>query len=112
MHFYDSAGKAQLYTDDGEHLFTWSGKPVAYFYGDHIYSMSGQHLGWRANGWLIDSKGRRMLFEPNATGGPLKPARSLDSVKSIKSAMPIKGARSIAPVKPIFSSAWSQTRFW
>lgn len=112
MHFYDENGDAQLYTDDGVHLFTWDGEPVAYFEGDNLYDYDGTHRGWFRNGWICDQNGDCMLFEPDARGGPIKPLRSLDGLKSLKSLQPLKGLRELAPLKPLPSSNWSRTGFW
>lgn len=112
MHFYDRNGNAQIYTDDGVHLFTWDGEPVGYFSGDNIYDFNGIHRGWVMNGCLWDHNGDCMLFEPNARGGPMKPLRSLDSLKSLKSLMPLKGLRELAPLKPLLSLNWSRNGVW
>ena len=47
--FYSKSGRAIAYTEDGEHICTFSGRPIAYLDGDVVYSFSGQHIGWFEN---------------------------------------------------------------
>ncbi len=44
--FYDESGSAVAYSDDGTHIYLFSGQPVAYFQRDSVYSFGGRHLGW------------------------------------------------------------------
>ena len=55
--FYDSHGKPTAYTEDNEHIYLFSGKPVAYIDGSSVYSYSGRHLGWFDEGWIRDNSG-------------------------------------------------------
>ncbi|HCP31946.1 TPA: hypothetical protein DIT45_01645 [Candidatus Acetothermia bacterium] len=49
--FYDHSGSSVAYTQDGIHIYTFSGEPVAYLDGDSVYSFSGEHLGWFEDGF-------------------------------------------------------------
>ena len=42
--FYDSSGKPVAYTEDGTHIYLFSGEPVAYLDNESVYSFSGKHL--------------------------------------------------------------------
>jgi len=106
--FYDERGRPVAYTDDGTRIFTFTGRPAAYFDGESVYSFSGRHLGWFEDGWIRDNHGRCVFYTPNAQGGPVKPVQQVKPVKSIKSAMPIKAVRSIRPVKAVKSLSWSR----
>ena len=57
MVFYNSTGRAVAYTDDNENIFLFNGIPVAYFYGNLVYSYRGVQLGRFENGWIRDKKG-------------------------------------------------------
>ena len=107
MEFFDRNGKATCYAPDGEHLYLWTGKPVAYFSDDRVYSFKGKLLGWFSNGWLYDRKNMPALFSPDASGGPIKPVRSVTPVKSVRSVLPVKSVKSVAHVRPVRSSSWS-----
>lgn len=50
LDFYDRNGRPYAYSDDGEHIFTFNGKPVAYICEDSIYRFDGQHVGYFESG--------------------------------------------------------------
>lgn len=108
LDFYDSNGKPIAYTDDGEHIYTFSGRPVAYINQDSIYSFSGKYLGRLENGMIRDNDGCVALFSQNATGGPLKPVKQLKPLKGLKALKSLKGLKELKPLKPLSSSTWSR----
>jgi hypothetical protein len=77
LHFYNRHGEAIAYTDDGTHIYSWGGKPLAYIADDKIYSFAGQFRGWFNDGWIRDAAGNTMLFTRDARGGRLKPLLQL-----------------------------------
>ena len=105
--FYDQAGAPVVYTEDGEHLYSFSGEPVGYYSGDSVHSFSGKHLGWCDDGWMRDHAGNAALFTEDASGGPIKPIKQIRPIKGIKQIKPIKGVREIVPIRPIKSLGWS-----
>ena len=108
MIFYDSHGKPIAYTDDDEHIFLFSGKPVAYLYDELVYSFKGKQLGRFEKGWVRDLRGHCVFFTEDAEGsGPAKPAKHAKPAKSAKHAMPAKGARHAAHAKAADSVSWS-----
>lgn len=111
MEFYDKQGRAYAYSPDGEYIYLWSGKPVAYFRDEKIYSFAGRFLGRFENGWIIDQSGRRSLFTTDASGGPVRPVRQVKPVKGVRQVRPIKGARQTTPVKPVTSLQWGDPVF-
>lgn len=106
--FYNYTGRPVAYTDDGEHIYLFSGEPVAYIHGDSVYSYSGMHLGWFAHGWIIDHDGDAVFFSEGAVGGPLKPIRQLKPLKSLRQLRPLKGPRGLKPLKPSPRVSWSE----
>lgn len=107
LDFYNQHGEAVAYTDDGTHIYSWSGEPVAYLSGSHVYSFEGQFRAWFENGWIRDKSGNAMLFTPAATGGPWKPFLQFQQFKGFKQFLPFKGFREFVPFKPFYSSNWS-----
>jgi hypothetical protein len=105
--FYDQAGSPVAYTDDGKHIFLFSGQPVAYLHRDSVYSFDGQHLGWVRNGWIYDHNGCGVFFSDDSSGGPLKPFKQFKPFKSFKMLMPLKALRQLPPLKPLWSIYWS-----
>lgn len=91
MDFYSSSGAPIAYSDDGEHIYLFSGKPVAYFSGTAVYTFSGKHIGWFDNGWIRDLDGYAVFFTSAARGGPVKPVRQIKPVKGVKNVRPVKG---------------------
>ncbi|WP_182103770.1 4-fold beta flower protein [Niallia taxi] len=105
--FYNKNGTAIAYSQDGQHIYTFTGKPVAYLYDVSVYSYSGKHLGRYENGWIRDNKGRCALFTSEASGGPVKPVKKVKPIKSVKQVKPVKSVKSVKPVKPVSSLSWS-----
>lgn len=106
--FYDSTGKEIAYTDDGEHIFSFSGRPVAYLFENSIYSFSGKHLGFLKDGIVRNNIGEVVFFTKHPTITlQINPMDSFKAKKEPKSALPEKAAREAPPKKPSDSSAWS-----
>lgn len=105
--FYSKTGKPIAYTEDGEHIYTFSGRPVAYLNEDAVYSFSGQHIGWFEDGWLRDIKGKCVFFTNTASGGPVKPVKHVKPIKGVKHVKPVKGVKNIKSVKAVKSLSWS-----
>ncbi len=109
MDFYDKNGRTVAYTTDSGYIYLYSGKPVAYIYGNSVYSLSGRHLGWFGNGWIRDHVGACVMFCTGVTGGPARPAHQAKPAKGARQALPGKGARQAKPAMPAKQSSWSHT---
>lgn len=107
LDFYNQHGEAVAYTDDGTHIYSWSGQPLAYISSNNIYSFAGKFRGWFEDGWIRDVNGDAMLFTPNARGGPIKPFLQFQQFKGFKEFLPFKGFAEFAPFKPFYSLRWS-----
>jgi len=105
--FYSKSGKPVAYTDDGQHVYLFSGRPVAHLLGDAVYSYSGRHIGWFENGWIRDTKGACVFFTSDAIGGPVKPVKHVKPVKGVKHVKPVKGVTHVKSVKAVKSLSWS-----
>jgi hypothetical protein len=106
--FYNQKGKPTAYTSDEEHIYLYSGRPVAYLSNDSIYSYSGKHLGRFGKGWIRDNRGKCVFFTPEASGsGPVKPIRGVLPVKGVKGVRPVKSVKQTRPSKPVDSLSWS-----
>jgi hypothetical protein len=104
---FDESGAPVAYTEDGQHLFLFTGEPVAYIEGDSIYSFEGRHLGWFDDGLIRDHNGDTVLFSPHSRGGPLKPLRQLIPLKALRELMPLKSLREMRPARTVNSMDWS-----
>jgi hypothetical protein len=93
---FNKSGKAVAYiADDGETIYLWDGRPVAFISGDKVYDWNGRQLGWFTNGTIFDIYGLRSGFirskSPIATEmEPLKPQKHLKPVRGKKQAQAIK----------------------
>jgi hypothetical protein len=105
--FYDRNGRPYAYSDDGEHIFTFGGRPVGYLANGSIYRFDGRHVGRFESGLLRDSSGSAILFTQGAVGGPMKPMRSMLPMKSMKQMKPMKGMRQMTPMRPMSTMSWS-----
>lgn len=105
---YDSSGRAHSYVDDGgEHIYTYSGTPVAYIRDDAVYGFNGRYLGWIQNGWFYDTRGRPAFFTEGASGGPVRPVRAVRPVRGVRAVRPVKSVRQVRPVRSMRPSSWS-----
>ncbi|MNJ23235.1 4-fold beta flower protein [Pseudomonas muyukensis] len=108
LNFYDRAGTPIAYTDDGEHIFTISGRPVAYLNDGSVYSYQGRHLGLMAEGVIRDNSGHVALFTEGARLGVTRPMLRLMPLKGLKQLKPLKQLRQLRPLKPLNRMTWSQ----
>lgn len=107
-HFYDWRGNPLAYSEDGVHIYLFSGEPAAYIEGDSIFDYEGHHLGWYENGWIVGAEGKSVCFTESALGGLPRPLKKMSPFKSMKFALPMKKARILKPLKPMRSAAWSE----
>ena len=105
---FDHEGSATAYIAEDLTIYLWSGEPVAYLYPQsnsvHIYGFNGHHLGWMADGIIIDHDG-------NAVGsvrGALQMFYQFEPFKSFKQFKPFKSFREFAPFAPFRSNRWSR----
>jgi len=105
--FYDGVGRAVAYTEDGVHIFGFSGAPLAYIDGDSVYAFSGAHLGWYAGGWIRDHAGACVYFTEGALGGPVRPVTKVNPIKRIQRILPIKAVQRIKPIRHVDKLTWS-----
>jgi glutaredoxin len=109
INFYDKNGKPTAYTEDGIHIYLFSGEAVGYLDGDSVFSYLGVHLGWFEDNWIRDHSGNCVFFTDETTGGgPVRPTRGVKPLKSVKSEKPTKGIRQVKPVKAGKSLFWSR----
>ncbi|WP_027416221.1 4-fold beta flower protein [Aneurinibacillus terranovensis] len=106
--FYNKRGEPIAYTQDGEHIYLFNGKPVAYLYQNSVYTYSGKHLGVYENGWIRDNNGQCVFFTSEATGGPMKPMKQMKPMKNLKQLKPLKSLKQIKPARAMNSSQWSE----
>ena len=107
MTLYDCSGRAVAYSEDGETIYLFNGRPVAYFYADMIYGFNGRQLGTINNGWIRDNNGLCVFFTENAYGGPVKPVKHVKPVKSVKYVKPVKSVRHVPHAKAVDRLSWS-----
>ena len=46
MILYDKSGIPTAYLEDGEHIYLFTGQPVAYLYENAIYGFNGHQFGF------------------------------------------------------------------
>lgn len=89
--------------EDGETVYTWDGRAVAYLDGDKLFGWNGKHLGWFDNGTVFDIFGLRSGFirskSPVAT--PAEP------VKPGKHGKPVKAPRQLPVSRPTLCYGYS-----
>jgi hypothetical protein len=107
LDFYDRNGRPYAYSDDGEHIYTFGGKPIGYIDGGSIYRFDGQHVGYFNSGILRDEQGAALLFTDGASGGPMKPMKRSQPVKGMKKMKPVKSPQASKPLRPLKSISWS-----
>ena len=109
LNFFDSNGMPFAYSDNGETIYTFDGRPVAYLYDESLYAFSGLHRGFFEDGQIWDSAGSVVLFTPVAYGGPMKPLKSALPLKVFRQLAPFKALRNVRPPRPFKNKSWSST---
>ncbi|WP_299599451.1 4-fold beta flower protein [uncultured Microbulbifer sp.] len=107
LNFYDQSGSPIAYSEDGIHIYLFTGQPAAYLSGNTVYAFSGAHIGWFEDGWIRDTRGGCAFFSESAKGGPVKPVKHVKPVKGVKHVKPVKGVRAVKSVKAVKSLSWS-----
>ena len=107
LDFYDAKGRPYAYCDDGESIYTFAGRPIAYIDGDSIFAFSGRHIGYFEEGALRDAAGHTLLFTDGARSGPIKPIKQIRPMKGGKGLRPVKRMQQNKPIKPIKTLSWS-----
>ena len=110
IEFFDRKGTATAFCD-GQSIYLWDGRPVAYLLDEKVFAFSGRFIGWLSDGWIIDEAGKCLLFESDAVRGPGKPPLQDRPVKSVPLGRPVRGALQAAPSRPAGSADWSDHRF-
>jgi len=105
--FYNNEGRAVAYLFEGQHIYLYGGKPVAWMRGEDVYAYSGKFLGWLEDGWIRDRDGGCVFFTDNASGGPLKPVKKLRPLRGLRGLRPLRGIAQIRPIRAIKSLGWS-----
>jgi len=107
MVFYNREGHPCCYTDDFTHIYSYSGDPLGYIQNNKVWNYDGRYLGLFRNNWVIDRDGCYIFFTENSTGGPMRPLRKLAPLKSLKKLRPLKSIKEIAPMPPMTTLSWS-----
>ena len=101
---YNKKGKPVAYiANDGETIYLWEGRAVAYLYDEKVYGWNGSHLGWFHNGIVYDLHGLRV----GSIRSKCPVVTSVEPIKSVKFVKSVKSVGSVPSVKPIFSSGYS-----
>ncbi|GEM_PF-223376 len=105
--FYDMNGDPVAYSEDGEYIYLFEGKPVAYFNDNTIYNFDGKQLGWYEAGCVLDLQGEHVFFTEDASSSILKLLKGLKPLKGVKELKPLKGLKELKKLKPLKINSWS-----
>lgn len=101
---FNKNGKPVSYiADDGETIYLWDGRPVAYLLEDKIYGWHGRQLGWFYNGTVFDIYGLRAGYIKSKS--PI--ATEIEPLKPTKHLKPTKGKAQSQVIKPILCYGYS-----
>jgi hypothetical protein len=101
---FNKNGKPVSYiADDGETIYLWDGRPVAYLVEDKIYGWQGRQLGWFYNGTVFDIYGLRAGFIKSKS--PI--ATEIEPLKPTKHLKPTRGKTQSQVIKPILCYGYS-----
>jgi hypothetical protein len=89
--------------DDGETIYLWDGRPVAYLKGDKVYGWQGRQLGWFQNGTVFDIYGLRTGFIKSKS--PI--ATEVEPLKAQKRLTPSRGKKQAQVIKPVLCYGYS-----
>jgi hypothetical protein len=105
--FYDKIGTPMVYMDNGRHIFSFSGEPLAYIHDISIYNYEGKHLGFYKDGWIRDPTGKCVLFTKGAIEGPEKRTQDIFPVIAKKNNIPNKKTKESLRIKFKTKQEWS-----
>jgi hypothetical protein len=101
---FNKHGKPVAYiAADGETIYLWDGRPVAYLVDDKVFDWNGRQLGWFNNGTIFDIYGLRGGFIKSKS--PI--ATEVEPLKPHKHLKPVKGERQPQLIKPILCYGYS-----
>jgi hypothetical protein len=101
---FNKSGKPVAYiAEDGETVYLWDGRPVAYVWEDKVYDWNGRQLGWFNNGTVFDIYGLRSGFIKSKS--PI--ATEMEPLKPQKHLKPSKGERQSQVLKPVLCYGYS-----
>ena len=108
LDIYDRFGDAIAYSDDGEHIYLFSGEAVCYLVAEAIYCYHGEQLGWYEDGWIRDKRGRCVAFSQWAVDGPRQIEINPHPTQSPRQPRPTKELCDPRVLRPTHSNAWSE----
>lgn len=86
------------------------GKHLAFLGGDSVYSWSGRHVAWWHGDHARDHDGKVIVFTRRARGlGPVLPALGALPARPQLAAVPPKPTRGTKPGQPGISKSWALT---
>jgi hypothetical protein len=101
---FNKHGKPVAYiADDGETIYLWDGRPVAFLSDDKLYDWSGRQQGWYNNGTVFDIYGLRSGFIKSKS--PI--ATEMEPLKPQKHLKPVRGEKQTQAIKPILCYGYS-----
>ncbi len=101
---FNKNGKPTAYiADDGETIYLWDGRPVAFVSEDKVFDWNGRQLGWFNNGTIFDIYGLRSGFIKSKS--PI--ATEMEPLKPQKHLKPAKGERQSHVLKPVLCYGYS-----
>jgi len=101
---FNKNGKPVAYIDaDGETIYLWDGRPVAYLANDKVYGWQGRQLGWFHNGTVFDIYGLRSGFIKSKS--PI--ATEMEPLKAQKRLKPSRGKKQTRVIKPVLCYGYS-----
>jgi hypothetical protein len=95
---FNKNGKPVAYiAEDGETIYSWDGRAVAYIAADRVYGWNGRPLGWYSDGTIFDIYGYRAGFIKRKSPVPTqlepgKPAKQMPRIRQMHQAEVVKPA--------------------
>jgi hypothetical protein len=105
--FFDKTGKAVLFTNTKNDIFSFNGIPIGYIHNHSVYSYFGSHIAWFFDGWILNHNGEAMFFTKDAVGGPGRPAQQAILNKLTPQTTPNKRARATPPSRSPKRNTWA-----
>lgn len=101
---YNQHGKPVAYiAEDGETVYSWDGRALAYIWEDKVFGWNGRQLGWYDNGTIFDIFGMRSGFIRKKSPIPTQ----TEPMKPVKGMKPVKTPRQTAVSKPVLIYGYS-----
>jgi hypothetical protein len=112
MPLHGKKGQVLAFLAEGGRIVSLKGKSLAWISGENVYNYTGDHLGWWADGYLLEPDGGVMAWQTRSTNlGATLPYAAPPPTPPVASPEPARPVPSAPPFKLLGKLDWSDYTF-